>query len=190
MKAKIFAVDSVRFYQTKSIPPLLVAHASGRAPTSGWHSATLSPYVYLTPPADGIWDFDFIATTPSGLSRQVLTPIETEMLTLPTPPWFKGIRVHASSNSMESGKSSDTLESTNLVSVSGTTGERRSENSGGEVPFPWTIGANTKALTVSDLLDQPIREVLGKRVRMYTEGDMITGDHFPRSGKCRTCPRN
>ena len=60
------------------------------------------PWVYINPPEDGIWDFDFIADAPAGISIPVISYISTEPFMLETPSWLKGIRVHASTNALTS----------------------------------------------------------------------------------------
>ncbi len=44
MDAKVYAVDKVAFYLSKSKPPQMVVLAEGRVPTSGWSHGRLSPY--------------------------------------------------------------------------------------------------------------------------------------------------
>ncbi|TIX62084.1 MAG: hypothetical protein E5V30_33245, partial [Mesorhizobium sp.] len=58
---KIYAVDDIDITLLKSKPPSLYVAAIGRAIASGWNKSELSEYVYLTPPADGVQEFDFIA---------------------------------------------------------------------------------------------------------------------------------
>jgi len=128
MDAKVLEVVSVSFVLTKSSPPGIVIHATGRVPSSGWSNGRLSPYVYLHPPADGIWDFDFIATAPSGIALTVMSPIDAVQAIHPSPAWCKGVRIHAGSNTMES-KNADLDES--KLSVLNW------------VPYPWATNAST-----------------------------------------------
>lgn len=69
----------------------LTAH--GQVSSSGWTSPELSPRFYIVPPADGIWDFDFVAHAPTGIVLNVILPICASRI-IETPTWFKGVRVH------------------------------------------------------------------------------------------------
>jgi hypothetical protein len=100
-------VDSVRCAINKSNPPQLVVTAYGNVPTGGWTGPTLEPRVYVAPPADGIWDYDFKATPPAGPATQVITPIEATH-TWPdySPATLKGVRIHGD----EAGVKESTLK--------------------------------------------------------------------------------
>ena len=108
---KIFSVDEIFVYITRTKPPWLIVHALGRTATTGWSNGTLSKYVYLTPPDDGVQEFDFIADTPASGSQvlNVLTPISAhaELSNIDIDNyWGKGlplmgVRVIAVSNSKE-----------------------------------------------------------------------------------------
>jgi hypothetical protein len=56
----------------------LIVTAEGEVPTGGWTSPVLKRRVHVTPPADSIWEYDFVATPPSGMATQVMTPISAE----------------------------------------------------------------------------------------------------------------
>jgi len=71
--------------------------ALGTVPTSGWSGVVLSPVYYATPPADGIWDVDFVADPPSGQVLPIELPVAATLLE-PSPDWLKGIRIRASEN--------------------------------------------------------------------------------------------
>lgn len=97
---KVFSVDRVTLHILKCKPPKLQVIAYGKAPSTGWKNPQLVPYVYVKPPADGVQGFDFIADKPSGPSIPVLTPIvATHVMDIPS--WLKGVRVSASTNSVE-----------------------------------------------------------------------------------------
>ena len=49
--------------------------AQGTVPTSGWSSPWLSPRYTAVIPADGVWEFDFLASQSNGMVLQVVTPI-------------------------------------------------------------------------------------------------------------------
>lgn len=91
----------------------LLVHAAGTVPTSGWSSPRLSPRFYITAPADGMWEFEFEADAPVGIVLQVVQQMNASGV-FPAPPWLKGVRVHASGNTIDAmlvgGKT--TLEAT------------------------------------------------------------------------------
>ncbi len=117
---KISRIVEVRLSLIKSKPPSLLISAVGAVPTTGWSSAELSPYVYITPPQDGYWEFDFVARAPSGPAAEVITPIGAAYVWTKLPAGLKGIRVYASENKIEKP-----FQGINLTA------------GGGEVPFPW-----------------------------------------------------
>jgi hypothetical protein len=106
--SRIYDVTEVQLELQKSNPPTINVIARGRVPSAGWHDPRLEPRIYITPPADGIQDFDFVATSPSGNQIQVFRPIEAQA-SLPRGPedyWGKGrplvgVRIHAQENKME-----------------------------------------------------------------------------------------
>lgn len=100
MEAKVYSAESACFHINKSNPPQLVVSASGQVNSSGWSNGRLIPWVYVDQPADGIQDFDFVATAPSGFVLWVISPIGGEG-TIEMQDWMKGIRIHSSSNKIE-----------------------------------------------------------------------------------------
>lgn len=102
MNSKILSVTAASLQIEKTNPPRLVIQASGFTTTGGWSNGLLIPYVYITPPQDGIWDFDFVATRPTGFVTQMLTPIIAEdYIWEDFPAALKGVRIHGSSNYIE-----------------------------------------------------------------------------------------
>ena len=100
-KQTIYQIEGVKVNLLESLPPQLVINAEGLVPTEGWANPELVPYVYITPPLDGIQDFGFIAEPPPEISLQVLTPITVSFHMKDMPSWLRGVRVHASANSVE-----------------------------------------------------------------------------------------
>ena len=106
---KIFAVNDIDTSLLESNRPALLVSSNGRVVSSGWRDAELAQYFYLTPPTDGIQEFDFIATRPPAGSVVLpsLTPVRAEFLLLDVDLenyWgvgkrLRGIRVYAVSNS-------------------------------------------------------------------------------------------
>ena len=98
---KVYQVSEVQLHILKSRPPQLDISADGTVRTSGWKNAELSPYVYVTPPEDGIQEFDFVAEPPDGVVSQVITPISANTIMEEIPDWLKGVRVYAETNQVE-----------------------------------------------------------------------------------------
>lgn len=82
-------------------PPILVVHASGRVSSGGWTNPGLSRVVYITPPADGIQEYKFMATPPSGANIGVMLPVAAQDSWDDPSAWVKGVRVMSASNSLE-----------------------------------------------------------------------------------------
>jgi len=100
MERKVLEVSEVELVaEHKQRILSIVAH--GTVTTSGWKNPRLIPYVYITPPADGIYDFDFVADAPDSPALQVLLPISAGEEWQDFPPDLIGVRVHASTNSVE-----------------------------------------------------------------------------------------
>ncbi len=98
MDNKIYEVGNIELSVLESSPQQLNIVASGNVTSSGWTNPKLIPYVYITPPLDGIYDFDFVASPPEGPALQVITPIEGQHRLESIPEGFKGVRIHASKN--------------------------------------------------------------------------------------------
>jgi hypothetical protein len=103
VETRIYRVDSVTISVIKTNPPRLHIYVQGTAATSGWSSPRLRPFVYVQPPPDGIWDFDFVAEPPTGITLPVLTPIQAQ-INWPDAK-INGVRIHAVSNYVEKMRS-------------------------------------------------------------------------------------
>ena len=79
----------------------LFLHASGTVPTSGWSGFRLVPVFYLTPPPDGLWEFDFVADEPHGIVLQVISPASAATV-IAAPGWVKGVKVKSAAGSLPS----------------------------------------------------------------------------------------
>jgi len=100
-KELIYEVDDVKITYIKRSPPEYRIDATGKTRTAGWSKAELSAVVYVQPPPDGIYDYQFVAEPPSEVSSQVLTPISSQKVLEKMPTGFRGVRVHAESNKKE-----------------------------------------------------------------------------------------
>lgn len=106
MDAKIFSVQNACFHINKSKPPQIVVHAAGTVNSSGWSNGRLIPWTYVDQPQDGVQDFDFIATAPSGFVLWVMSPL-AGLGSIQHGSWMKGVRVHAATNNVEISLSDD-----------------------------------------------------------------------------------
>lgn len=57
------------------------------------------PRVYVTPPQDGVQDFDFVAVAPEGIVLWVMSPLSADC-TVQLEQWMTGIRVHSATGSI------------------------------------------------------------------------------------------
>src|SRR5436305_4533531 len=104
MISRVYSVEEVHAEALLTIPenPLAISvSARGWVPTSGWSNPELGPWMYITPPPDGILDLDFVATAPTGIVLQVFTRIAVTQ-SFPVPSWVTGVRVHGATNEIES----------------------------------------------------------------------------------------
>lgn len=207
MDAKVHSVRDVFFALTRSMPPALLLRATGVVSTGGWSNPRLVPRVYVVPPSDGIWDFDFIATapTPGTITTQGFVAHTAEEQVFPAPKWIRGVRVHASTNEVNSGEESGDLALSvkNWVPFpwgkgSGSLGAVLADDR--FVPFPWLKGPTLASGDIDDdpgdafpwslpddkpeprktdnsLLDAAIGTLIGAKVRVFREGELITMDY-------------
>ncbi len=97
-KKKILAIKEVELDQIDRKSPILVIRAVGTVPTSGWKNPELVPFVYIQPPPDGVFDFDFVAESPEGIVAPAITPIVVNHKLGKVGDEFRGVRVHSSTN--------------------------------------------------------------------------------------------
>ena len=97
----VYSVESVDLSIIKTDPPQLDIQAKGTARTPGYTNPELQEIIYVTPPEDGIYEYEFRATPPSGMVTQNLVPIEASTVRHSIPSELKGVRVRAATNSVE-----------------------------------------------------------------------------------------
>jgi hypothetical protein len=100
-KKKVDRVEKVTLKIMKSNPPILHIEANGEVVSSGWTDPELVPLVYVQPPPDGIYEFEFVAKPPTGISQPVITPIDADYSWHDFPSDLLGVRVIAQTNSKE-----------------------------------------------------------------------------------------
>jgi hypothetical protein len=102
MEARVYEIKEVHvewLVQDISLwPPIIAISVLGHVNSTGWTPRKLVPLYYVAP-ADGIQDFDFNATAPTGFAHFTISRIGT-VLALPVPPWLKGVRVHSTANAL------------------------------------------------------------------------------------------
>ncbi len=94
-------IKEVKVSILKPNPPILQIEALGEVNSGGWTQGTLLPYVYIVPPKDGIYEFDFVALAPTGPATRALEDIEASYDWRDFPKDLKGVRVHGAENSKE-----------------------------------------------------------------------------------------
>lgn len=160
----IIRVNAVNLTLLKSLPPQLAITAFGEVSSGGWKNGTLAARHYFVPPADGIWDFDFVATPPTGIAIQVILPI-TAHTTLTAPPaWLKGIRVHSATNRIVSRMDAKTPK----LKINKT-------------PLP--ENATQRKVSLSMVLDH---DVLPGETGVWLEGQFVDGWTFDGKAHVRT----
>ena len=97
----VYTVEDAQVGIMKSDPPQISITAEGTVRTTGWTKGRLEAHIYVQPPPDGIYGFEFLATSPEGPSGDAITPIKSEEYTSEMPEGFKGVRIHAETNAME-----------------------------------------------------------------------------------------
>lgn len=98
MNFKVYSVEDAKLAVLNTNPRSLYIRVLGSVPTSGWTDPSLSEYIYVQPPPDGIWDFDFTAQPPEGIVLQAFMRIIVEHTWHGDVDALKGVRIHASTN--------------------------------------------------------------------------------------------
>lgn len=93
------SIDQIVIHRTH--PPTLHMSATGTVRSSGWSNGRLVPRVYVTPPADGIMEFDFVAIPPDGVVLWWMAPITAPISGEIVPTWARGFRLVAETNEIE-----------------------------------------------------------------------------------------
>ncbi len=163
--ARVSTVTNVTLQIQKSNPPQLLLVAEGTVPSLGWSNFVLAAFRYITPPVDGIQDFDFSGDPPSGASNTVVVPVVSQPL-LETVDianyWGRGkpligVRVHAALGSLEVRLDSLSPKEAAAPEV---------------VHFLWQPQA-------PQALGGGLETLIGKSLRVYHTGDPLTKDHRP-----------
>jgi hypothetical protein len=172
---RVLEVTSVDLSLVTTRPPQIHIVTHGTVPTSGWTNPGLSPWFYIRPPDDGIQDFDFVADEPSAIVLEVITTVVAEA-TIPRDPadyWgrgqaLRGIRIHARTNIKDAtlGNADQLKQAIALFSGDGD-------------PIPWLIMTTTA----------PDSDLIGKSLRVYHTGDILTEDFRPDRANIELAPQ-
>lgn len=74
--------------------------AEGKVNSTGWSNARFVPYIYIVAPPDGIYDFDLVATAPTGIVQWTISIVKAS-LEMPAIPQMKGVRIHGANGAVE-----------------------------------------------------------------------------------------
>ena len=96
----IYEIFGAKLSRVQGQADQLQIHVQGTVFSSGWSNATLIAAEYITPPADGIYDFTFYATPPSEVSKPAIAPIEVTRRLTGVPGNLTGVRIHAQTNNV------------------------------------------------------------------------------------------
>lgn len=100
MTQRVYSVSCVEIAVVKTDPLGLSIHVEGDVSTPGWTGFALNHYVYVNPPADGIYEADMVAVPPPG-GIQVITPFTYDETLAPFPEaHLKGLKVYSGTNSV------------------------------------------------------------------------------------------
>lgn len=99
---KIYEIKEIKTDILKSNPPQLSITAKGTTRTNGWENGQLIPRFNPSHPAiGGIYEFDFVANVPTGITLQVISPIAANFVLTTIPQDLKKIIVYAETNNLE-----------------------------------------------------------------------------------------
>ena len=182
MQAKVLTVNAVLLLHAPDQHCFIVA--TGTVSTSGWSNGELQPRIYIHPPEDGVWDWDFVATPPDGIAADVISPVTAQSVVFTPPEWMLGVRVHASTNTL--------VASVAAVDVQ----IRRAPPTiqGGVDTWPWLVvahrsdGADVNAMSSEQHRNFSMDDLIGKTLRTYETGDPLTKDYRVDRFNCELKP--
>ena len=183
---RVLSVESATLHVVNGPQPQIGVSAIGTVPSSGWRNPQLAAWFYIRPPEDGIQDFDFVAEEPDGITLPVVLPVSAT-LTIGRDRenyWgqnqpLNGVRIHSKSNSVEAEFAGDGSIDPLFVA--------RTLSGGDAVPWPWAhrpSGGDSVFPMDFDLASggggtPDFSALLGKSLRVYRTGDMLTLDYRP-----------
>ncbi len=96
---KVNIIDTVKLQIIKINPPSLLIKVKGENENNNFTNIRLEPFVYITPPADGIWEFSMVGDAPEFVDH-IHTFVEAEYTWQNFPSGVKGIKVYGATNSV------------------------------------------------------------------------------------------
>jgi hypothetical protein len=100
MTARVYSIDGLNVSIVKTYPPGLQVHVEGQVSSSEWAKLSLHYFIYITPPADGIYEADMVGEPPADLSVPTLSPFSHDEMRTPLPEDLKGLKVYSATNSV------------------------------------------------------------------------------------------
>lgn len=101
MTKNVNEVTDIKLEILKRNPLVLVISCKGNVNSPGWTHAQLIPFVYVTPPSDGMYEFDFVATEPIEPQTEVITDIRAQTFFWEDyPSDLGGVKIYTTSNMM------------------------------------------------------------------------------------------
>ena len=89
-------IEDVTYAVQKINPPVLIVKVTGQVRTLGYSKPTLTRTQSVTPPQDGVQDYQFTAIPPTGIAGQALAEVHAEDAWPDfekSAPWLKGVRI-------------------------------------------------------------------------------------------------
>lgn len=99
MSELIHEITEVGAFRTDDVPARLIVEVGGMAASAGWANVRLERQTYLTPPEDGVLEFDLVGDRPAE-AADMLTPVTADYEG-EDEEWVTGVRIHGSVNEME-----------------------------------------------------------------------------------------
>lgn len=100
MAQPVYSITHLSTATLESDPPILAIQIKGETSTPGWSGFKLIHRVYVTPPADGIYEADLVGMPPGGFVPQMIAPFAHAEFWKPFPDDLTGLKVYAATNSM------------------------------------------------------------------------------------------
>ncbi len=100
-RERVYPVQRVLVSSQKTDPPAIRIDAAGIARSSGWTSPELVRHHHVQPPADGIYEFDFTAIRPLGMTLPQMSAISASHTLTAPPADLRGVRVCAETDKQE-----------------------------------------------------------------------------------------
>jgi hypothetical protein len=101
MTKNVNEVTEIKLEVLKRNPLVLVISCKGNVISPGWTNAQLIPFVYVTPPSDGLYEFDFVATEPIETQTDVITDVRAQTFFWEDyPSELGGVKIYTTNNMM------------------------------------------------------------------------------------------